>query len=76
VILEDVGKSERKVRTQTTKSLGSMSLLSRMALSTAPPSLPVALVRASIFVFDVYLGICQVRCCACAALRPDLSTKC
>jgi len=35
--------------TQAMSSLGSMSLLSRMALSTAEPSLPVALVRAIIF---------------------------
>lgn len=40
-------------RTQTTRSFGSMSLLSKMALSTAEPSLPVALVRASILMLAV-----------------------
>ena len=39
-------------RTHTTSSLGSMSLLSRMAFSTAPPSLPVALVRANILIVE------------------------
>lgn len=43
--------------TQTTSSVGLMSPLSRMAFSTAPPSLPVALVRASILTL-VYLLSC------------------
>jgi len=45
--LEDEWKERR---THITSSFGSMSLLSRMAFSTAPPSLPVALVRASILI--------------------------
>jgi hypothetical protein len=36
-------------RTQTTSSLGEMRLFFRIASRTAPPSLPVALVRPIIF---------------------------
>jgi hypothetical protein len=39
-------------RTQTTRSFGSMRLLSSMAFRTAEPSLPVALVRASFPMVD------------------------
>lgn len=49
----------RERRTHTTSSFGSMSLLSRMAFSTAPPSLPVALVRANILGCLMCMYLCQ-----------------
>lgn len=45
----------RGILTQTTRFSGSVRLLLRMALSTAEPSLPVALVSA-IFMFASKLG--------------------
>jgi len=56
-----VGKRER--RTHTTSSLGSMSLLSRMAFSTAPPSLPVALVSANILIVECVFVSVQIPAC-------------
>jgi hypothetical protein len=52
-------------RTQTMRSFGSTSLLSRMALRTAEPSLPVALVSASLPILLVYvgLGVHLLGCC-------------
>jgi hypothetical protein len=55
-------------RTHTTSSFGSMSFLSRIADRTAPPSLPVALVRAIVMLkcvrgnsagFNVYDEVCE-----------------
>lgn len=48
------------IRTQTTRSWGSMRLFSRMAARTAPPSFPVGLVRASILLTVINV-VCQGR---------------
>jgi hypothetical protein len=61
-------------RTQTMRSLVSTSLLSRMALRTAEPSLPVALVRATLPI--LCMSVCEVKLIAGVLLSVDMSIKC